>query len=302
MTGDGGWPDASSTLASSTAASIASAGAPDGLRTPDDPDDGPPGPVDRELADRITEAVLLAGLPVAFGGHGPGVHLRPARPLGDGDPCAGLVAVHWRPSGRLLAAAAMEAAQQPAFSARQVVTAAMENALAEFLPAFGLDAERHRLGWETRVGHAEDRGLRVPHGVPAPPRTGRTPTELGLGAGIVAAVRRSAGLAGLPVAGHTGAPGVTADRCPPSGAEDEAAAGTADIGWNPSRRLTDLAAAGFPASAAAGEAVDAVRAAMRHALGTVLGACGTDLWWARPRGIPAQLRAIGASDHPPIRR
>ncbi|MEV7779973.1 hypothetical protein [Kitasatospora sp. NPDC088351] len=260
-----------------------------------------PRQVDPLLADRITEAVLLSGLPVAFGGQGPGVHLCPADPLDDDDRCDGLIALHWRSSRRLSDAAAMERPQQPAFAARQTVTASMETALAEFLPAFGLDARRDRLGWELRVGGTRGSGVHVPPDVLVRRPPGRTPAELGLGPEAVGAVRRSAALAGLPVAGHLGAPGVTLGPCPPSGDEDDTA-GVVDLGWNPARRLSDLADSRSPAAGSATAARSAVHAAMSHALGTVLGVCGTDLGWVRPQGRERRLRAYGASAAPAIRR
>ncbi|MFI6151582.1 hypothetical protein ACIBCA_02670 [Kitasatospora sp. NPDC051170] len=251
------------------------------------------------LADRVIEAVLLAGLPVAFGGHGPGVRLRPAEPLDDRDRCAGLIALHWEPSARLASAAAMEQPQQPAFRARQVVSASMVNALGEFLPALGITVERGKPGGETRV-----------HGTsgPAPaadsaalPRSsaGRAPAGHGFGRDLVTALHRSAALAALPVAALPGEPGITLNPCSPA---DLADGGTtvASIGWNPSRRLSALADSDTPAAASAVKSRTAVRNAMLHALGEVLGACGTSALWHRRRQ-PYQLRATGASGRPPIR-
>ncbi|MGW6914293.1 hypothetical protein ACWGB8_10790 [Kitasatospora sp. NPDC054939] len=245
-----------------------------------------PGAPDGPLADSVTEAVLLAGLPVAFGGHGPGVHVRPAEHL-DGGRRDDLVIVDWLPSERLTAAAATAGAERA--SAGRTVCTALENALAEFLPAFGLVVDEHRPGAGVRVGRADAGALALPStAVPAPREPGATPAELGIGATGVAAVRRAAALAGLPLARHTGDPGVTLGRCPAVGPDDAAAAGAADVGWNPSHRLTGP----DPGVAAA---VEAVHAAMLHAVGTALGACGTELRWVRPAGLPAQLRAFGPS-------
>ncbi|MEU3573009.1 hypothetical protein AB0E96_31980 [Kitasatospora sp. NPDC036755] len=252
--------------------------------------------IDPALADRVTEAVLLAGLPVGYGGYGAGVQLRPARPYDDSDDCAGLIALHWEPGPRLAAAAAMEQSQQPASAARRVVSSSMQNALAEFLPAFGIEVSAGRPDGETRVR---------PTGGPAPaPITvagrdasapvGSRPQDLGIRADVVGAVRRTAALAGLPVADHQHAPGITLAPC--QAVEDgDDSTGVADLRWNPSRRL----------SAADDEravrARTAVQDAMRHAFGAVLGACGLDLQWRRPATLPYQLRAYGLAEHPPVR-
>ncbi|WP_316519663.1 hypothetical protein [Kitasatospora brasiliensis] len=245
------------------------------------------------LADRITEALLLAGLPVGYGGHGPGVHLRPAQPYGDSDHCAGLIALHWEPGPRLLAAAAM--AQQPASAARDVVISGMQNALAEFLPAFGLEVTLGRPEGETRVGQAADAG-HVDVRASAPSGVGPRPQDLGIGAEVVEAVGRAAALAGLPVADHLHAPGITLDVCRPVDDGDDTT-GVADLRWNPSRRLS-AAAEGDDRAA---RLRTAVQDAMRHAFGSVLGACGLELRWRRPAHLPYQLRAYGPAAQPPIR-
>ncbi|MFB8239545.1 hypothetical protein ACFC58_23625 [Kitasatospora purpeofusca] len=266
----------------------------------------PPGRVDPDLADRLTDAVLLSGLPVAFGEEGPGVRIRPARPTGDADRCAGAAALDWLPSPRLTGAAAMAEPGQPAGPAREVVGTAMENALAEFLPAFGLEAARDGSGRELRVAPPAlpAAGLRVPPGVLAARAAGPTPAELGLPAALLDALRRSAALAGLPLAARLGGTGITLAPCPPTedpGAErgtEPGADGAADIGWNPSRRLADLADSDRPEAPAAATARAAVDAAMRHALGTALRACGTELRWLHAL---QRLRVYGESA-PTIRR
>ncbi|MFE4519444.1 hypothetical protein ACFRMQ_35295 [Kitasatospora sp. NPDC056783] len=257
--------------------------------------------IDPLLADRVTEALLLAGLPVGYGGHGVGVRLRPAEPYDDSDDCAGLVALHWEPGPRLAAAAAM--AQQSASSARRVVSGSMENALAEFLPAFGLEVAPGRAEGETRVGGAGASGV-SPSGVSAsgalPSGTlpsGARPQDLGIGADVVDAVRRAAALVGLPVADHLRAPGITLDACRPVDEGDDAR-GIADLRWNPSVRL----AAAAHEDERAARARTAVQDAMRHAFGSVLGACGLELRWRRPANLPYQLRAYGPAEQPPVRR
>ncbi|MER5352279.1 hypothetical protein ABT093_18365 [Kitasatospora sp. NPDC002551] len=270
-------------------------------RQPPTPADaGPPaGRVDPALADRLTDALLLAGLPVAFGDHGPGVRIRPARPVDDGDRCAGVAALDWLPSPRLTDAAAMAEPGQSAGPAREAVETAMTNALAEFLPAFGLETTRDRTGGELRVDGrgAVDGGLRVPPGALVARQPGPVPAEPGLPAGLVGTVRRSAALAGLPLAVRPGAAGITlAPGAPTGGADDRD--GAADLGWNPSRRLADLADSALPEAARATAARTAVDGAMRHALGMALRACGTELRWLHAHQL---LRAYGEST-PTIRR
>ncbi|MER7705793.1 hypothetical protein ABTX81_23225 [Kitasatospora sp. NPDC097605] len=251
------------------------------------------GRVDPTLADRLTDAVLLAGLPVAFGDQGPGVRIRPARPVDDGDRCAGVAALDWLPSPRLSGAAAMAEPGAAAGSAREVVETAMINALAEFLPALGLETSRDRTGRELRVdGRAAlGGGLTVPPGVLVARPAGPTPAELGLPAGVVHTVRRSATLAGLPLAAHLGATGITLTPFTPTGGADDRP-GAADLGWNPARRLADLADSSLPEAARAAAARTAVDGAMRHALGTALRACGTELRWLHAHH---RLRAFGES-------
>ncbi|MFB7470167.1 hypothetical protein [Kitasatospora sp. NPDC056184] len=272
---------------------------PSHRQPPTPADAGPPaGRVDPALADRLTEAVLLAGLPVAFGDQGPGVRIRPARPADDRDRCAGTAALDWLPSPRLTGAA-VAGPGQAAGSARTVVEAAMVNALAEFLPALGLEAGRDRTGGELRVTAeaAGGGGLRVPPGVLVARPAGPTPAELGLPADLVRTVRRSAALAGLPLATHLGATGITlAPYAPTGGADDRD--GAADLGWNPSRRLADLADSDLPEAARAAAARAAVDGALRHAVGTALRACGTELRWLHAHQL---LRAYGESA-PAVRR
>ncbi|MFI2609535.1 hypothetical protein [Kitasatospora sp. NPDC018619] len=259
----------------------------------------PGGPrVDPLLADRVTEALLLAGLPVGYGGHGPGVHLRPARPYDDADHCAGLIALHWEPGPRLAAAAAMEEPGQPAAAARRVVVSTMQNALAELLPAFGIEVAPGRPDGETRVGPTG--GPAADWDVPGPAPAGARPQDLGIRADVVDAVRRTAALAGLPVADHLHAPGITLTPCRPVDDGDDTT-GVADLRWNPSRRLTAAADGDTSAAERAARARTAAQDAMRHAFGTVLGACGLDLQWRRPSTLPYQLRAYGSVEQPPIR-
>ncbi|MFJ8436679.1 hypothetical protein ACIQ9P_35835 [Kitasatospora sp. NPDC094019] len=264
----------------------------------------PPGRVDPDLADRLTDAVLLSGLPVAFGEEGPGVRVRSARPAGDADRCAGTAALDWLPSPRLTGAAAMAGPGQPAGPAREVVGTAMVNALAEFLPAFGLEAGMDASGRELRVGPSlvPAGGLRVPPGVLAARPVGPALEELALPGALLETVRRSAALAGLPLATHLGGTGITLAPCPPGegegGNEADGGSGGVDIGWNPSRRLADLADSDRPEAPDAATARAAVDAAMRHALGTALRACGTELRWLH---AVHRLRAYGESV-PTIRR
>ncbi|MFJ6383701.1 hypothetical protein ACIQI7_27305 [Kitasatospora sp. NPDC092039] len=263
----------------------------------------PPGEprIDPLLADRVTEALLLAGLPVGYGGHGPGVQLRPARPYDDSDDCAGLIALHWEPGPRLAAAAAMEQPERPAAAARRIVGSTMRNALVEFLPAFGIEVVAGRLGGETRVGRAGGPAPATGQDASVPAPTGAGPQDLGIGADVVHAVRRAAALAGLPVADHPDAPGIALTPCRPVDDGDDTT-GVADLRWNPSRRLAAAAEGDTPAAERAARARTAVQDAMRHAFGAALGACGLDLQWRRPAALPYQLRAYGPAEQPPIRR
>ncbi|MGV9268086.1 hypothetical protein ACWDRR_25875 [Kitasatospora sp. NPDC003701] len=250
--------------------------------------------LDPVLADRVMDALNLAGLPLAHGGHGPGVHLRPARPLDDGDHCRGLIALHWLPSRRLAHAAATEEHQQPAHTAQQLVVNAVEHALTELLPLLGTAASQAFHLWEIRVSDADPlpRDLADPPG-PRPHRP--APIAPGIRPDVITAVHRSAHLAGLPVALRPGDPGITLRPCPPLG-PDDGTTGIADLGWNPSRRLTSAT------GPAARNLRAAVEEAIRRSLAVALGACGLDVWWRRPEGLPPQLRAYGPSGYPPIRR
>ncbi|WP_331727347.1 hypothetical protein OG871_40135 (plasmid) [Kitasatospora sp. NBC_00374] len=251
-------------------------------------------PVDRDLADRTMHALHLAGLPIAHGGHGPGVHLRPAQPLDDDDRCDGLIALHWIPSPRLTAAAATEQHQQPAHRAQQLVVNAVQHALTSILPALGAAAAQSFTLWEIRVGHATPPAVELAS-PPLPRPTGPAPVAPGIRPEITAAVRRSAALAGLPVADRPGDPGILLRPCPPLDVEDDTT-GIPDLGWNPSRRLTATP------GRAAWNLREAVEDAMRPTLATALGACGLEAWWRKPEHLPAQLRAYGPSTAQPIRR
>ncbi|WP_331731572.1 hypothetical protein [Kitasatospora sp. NBC_01300] len=249
--------------------------------------------LDPVLADRVMDALHLAGLPIAHGGHGPGVHLRPAEPLTEEDDCHGLIALHWLPSRRLAHAAATEHHQQPAHTAQQLVVNAVQHALIALLPLLGTAAGEASTLWEIRVADAEPlpRDLTGP---PGPRPNGPEPIAPGIRPDVITAVHRSATLAGLPSAHHPGDPGITLRRCPPLAPDDTT--GIADLGWNPSRRLT---AATSPVAATLRTAIEE---GIRQALPVALGACGLDVWWRRPEGLPAQLRAYGPSANPPIRR
>ncbi|MET9396103.1 hypothetical protein [Kitasatospora sp. NPDC002965] len=249
---------------------------------------------DPVLADLVMDAVHLAGLPLAHGGDGPGVDLLPAQPLHDDDHCDGLIALHWIPSARLAAAAATERHQQPAHRAQQLVVNSVQHALTAFLPDLGAAAEQPFTLWEIRVAH----GSAFPVELASPPLprpTGPAPVAPGIHPHITAAVRRSAALAGLPVAERPGDPGIVLRPCPPLGIDDDTT-GIPDLGWNPSRCLTATP------GRAAWNPREAVQAAMRPALATALGACGLEAWWRKPEHIPTQLRAYGPSTDQPIRR
>ncbi|MFG2845979.1 hypothetical protein ACGF12_22835 [Kitasatospora sp. NPDC048296] len=253
------------------------------------------GRLDPVLADHVMDALHLAGLPIAHGGHGPGVHLRPAEPLDDNDDCHGLIALHWLPSRRLAHAAATEQHKQPAHAAQQLVVNAVQHTLTVLLPLLGTTADRAFHLWEVRVTAAEPLPRELT-GLPGPRPSGPAPIAPGIRPDVITAVRHSAALAGLPVATHPGDPGITLRPCPPLDPGDDTT-GIADLGWNPSRRL---------AAAATGHAAwnlrAAVEEAVRQALPVALGACGLDVWWRRPDGLPPQLRAYGPSEDPPIRR
>ncbi|MFF7988774.1 hypothetical protein ACFZDG_03130 [Kitasatospora xanthocidica] len=265
--------------------------------------------MDPLLADRVIEALVLAGLPVAHGGHGVGVRLGAASALDGAEARGGLVALCWVPGPRLVAAAAMEQAEQAASSDRALVAGTMANALAEFLPEFGVEVVPGPVGGETRVGRVTGPGPVVGRGVVLPWSAGSRPEELGIGAEVVEAVRRAAALAGLPVADHPDAPGVVLGPCRPVDDGDDTT-GLADLDWNPSRHLSVHAthathathAAHAAHAAQAARARTAVRNAMRHALGPVLGACGLEVSWRRPATTPYQLRAYGPAARSPVRR
>jgi len=218
----------------------------------------------------VTEALLLAGLPVAHGGHGPGVHLRP-----DG----GTVVLRWLASPRLEDAATAGGGPNPAATARQLVADAVENALAELLPTLGLDAEL-----TGSPAHLTVRGSTGTRPALAPPDPDATPPVApGIRADVVTAVRRSATLAGLPMAARPGGAGITLHPCDPPG--------LAALDWNPSPRLPHH-------SGEQPTTRTAVQNALRHTLGVALRAAGLDLAWHRPPGRPAQLRIQGPTNRP----
>ncbi|MFJ1757875.1 hypothetical protein [Kitasatospora sp. NPDC088134] len=245
--------------------------------------------VDPALADRVIEALLLAGLPVAYGGHGPGVRLVP------GEDDGGVLTLRWICSARWEDAAAAGSGD-PGHRARRLVADSMETALAEFLPALGVPAERLPEPGGTGVG---------PLPATAPPAT--APPALGPAAaeqtaaeqtafapsafaptavdpGLAATVRRIAALAGLPLADRPGAAGITLALHAADDADDGVAPGTADLDWRPSRQLPG------------GDEPDGVRVAvtgaLRHALGATLNAGGLPTAWHRPRHRPAHLHAV----------
>ncbi|MFJ5231402.1 hypothetical protein ACIQBJ_16070 [Kitasatospora sp. NPDC088391] len=256
--------------------------------------------VDPALADRVIEALLLAGLPVAYGGHGPGVRLVPG---GDDDGDGGAMALRWVCSARLEDAAAA-GSDGPWHRARRLVVDSVETALAEFLPALGVPAERLPDLGVTRVGPlpaAEPLPVPgplsaaepLPHPEPLsaaePPvlaraAAGSLPGPAGVDPELTATVRRIAALAGLPVADRPGSAGVVLG---PHAADDEGdgvVPGTADLDWRPSRQL--------PGGDEPDGARVAVTGAMRHALGAALNAGGLPTAWHRPRHRPAHLHAV----------
>ncbi|RAJ40046.1 hypothetical protein K353_03534 [Kitasatospora sp. SolWspMP-SS2h] len=245
--------------------------------------------VDPLLADRVVEALLLVGLPVAHGGHGPGVHLfATGGAAGDGcgdgdgvDPDRWPLTLRWLCSARLEDAAAAAGADSPWPRTRQVVADSVETALAELLPALGLAAVRETPEGPTRVGPAD------PAAAAAAPVSTVPPTDPAphLPAETLAAVRRSAALAGLPLARHPRAAGVALTTCPPvPGAPDAVLTpgvpDVVDVAWHPSPRLP-----GAPAVSTA------VREAMHHAVGSALTACGLRTSWHRPPDSPPHLHA-----------
>ncbi|MFJ4675890.1 hypothetical protein [Kitasatospora sp. NPDC088783] len=250
--------------------------------------------VDPLLADRVVEALLLVGLPVAHGGHGPGVHLfATGGAAGDGDgrgvdPDRWPLTLRWLCSARLEDAAAAAGAGSPWPRTRQVVADSVETALAELLPALGLAAVRETPAGPTRVGPAGPTApARQTVAVAAAPAPTAPPTDPAphLPTETLAAVRRSAALAGLPLARHPRAAGVVLTTCPPVPDAPDAPLTTdvpdvVDVAWHPSPQLP-----GAPAVSTA------VREAMHHAVGSVLTACGLRTSWHRPPDSPPHLHA-----------
>ncbi|MFJ5886627.1 hypothetical protein [Kitasatospora cineracea] len=254
--------------------------------------------VDPLLADRVVEALLLVGLPVAHGGHGPGVHLfatGSADDAGGGtdtgadDPERWPLTLRWLCSARLEDAAAAAGAGSPWPRTRQVVADSLETALAELLPALGLSAVRGAPTGPTRVGAAGSAtGPGLEQGQEQGPGPGlglETGQEQGNAAGPVAAeveaaVRRSAALAGLPLARHPRAAGVALAGCVPA----PGAGPVVDVAWRPSPQL--------PATPLVSTAV---REAMHHAIGSALTACGLRTSWHRPADSAPHLHAT--ADH-----
>ncbi|RKE23381.1 hypothetical protein [Streptomyces sp. TLI_171] len=236
--------------------------------------------VDPELADRVTEALLLAGLPVAYGGHGPGVLLCPTGPEHAADPCLGAITLRWVASARLEEAAAAGGPDGPWHRMRESVADSMETALAEFLPALGIPAERLPSCARTRVGPLPEPSGERPRGAAAPAEP--SPAEADVHPQLADAVRRIAVLAGVPVAAGGHGAGITVR--PHASEDDPQAAGTVDLDWQPSRRL--------PRDHRPDSPYTAVRSAMRHALGATLSACGLPTSWHRPQHRPAHLHAL----------
>ncbi|QKW23899.1 hypothetical protein HUT16_36645 [Kitasatospora sp. NA04385] len=238
--------------------------------------------VDPLLADRVVEALLLVGLPVAHGGHGPGVHLFATGTDGSGgtaDRERWPVTLRWLCSARLedAAAAAGAGSGSPWPRTRQLVVNSVETALAEFLPALGLSATRTAPDGPTLVGPGEDAAQAAAGAgafAAAPGASAGEPAAMVLlPEEVVAAVRRGAALAGLPLARHARAAGVALTACPPSpGADADAdTVPVADAAWRSSPQLPDTPAVST-----------AVREAMHHAVGTALTACGLRTSWHRP--------------------
>ncbi|MFE1318320.1 hypothetical protein [Kitasatospora phosalacinea] len=229
------------------------------------------GRIDPLLADRIVEALLLVGLPVAHGGHGPGVHLL-ATDGGDGGPDADRwpVTLRWICSPRLEGAAAAADARSPWPRTRQVVADSMETALAELLPVLGLSATRADADGPTLVGPGGS-DTAFPSGAGSSPvgstAVGSTAAEAD--PAVAAAVRRGAALAGLPLARGPRTAGVAFAACGP--AADGQVAAVVDVAWRSSPQLPDE-----PLVATA------VREAMHHAVGTALAVCGLRTSWHRP--------------------
>ncbi|MFE2351422.1 hypothetical protein ACWEPB_35905 [Kitasatospora cineracea] len=246
--------------------------------------------VDPLLADRVVEALLLVGLPVAHGGHGPGVHLFATGSADDAGGSAGTGAddperwpltLRWLCSARLEDAAAAAGAGSPWPRTRQVVADSMETALAELLPALGLSAVRGAPDGPTRVGPAESAAEPGQETGPEPETgPGRGPAAEPVAAAVEAAVRRGAALAGLPLARHPRAAGIALAGCVP----DPGAGPVVDVAWRPSPRL--------PATPLVSTAV---RESMHHAIGSALTACGLRTSWHRPADSAPHLHAT--ADH-----
>ncbi|BAJ25981.1 MULTISPECIES: hypothetical protein [Kitasatospora] len=235
------------------------------------------------LADRVVDALLLVGLPVAHGGHGPGVHLFASGSAEDTGSTYGLdperwpLTLRWLCSPRLEDAAAAGGTDSPWPRTRRLVADSIETALAELLPALGLSATRDAPDGPTRIGPADSPTTPA---APAAPELAVEPAvelpAVELPAAAVAAVRRAAALAGLPLAAHPRAVGVALTACLP--APDTAP--VADVAWRPSPRLPD----GPPVSTA-------VRESMHHAVGSVLAGCGLRTTWHRPPDSAPHLHA-----------
>ncbi|GLW74854.1 hypothetical protein Kpho02_71510 [Kitasatospora phosalacinea] len=251
------------------------------------------GRVDPLLADRVVEALLLVGLPVAHGGHGPGVHLLATEGAGDSggfDADRWPVTLRWICSPRLEGAAAASDARSPWPRTRQVVADSMETALAELLPALGLHATRATADGPTLVGPGD-------HDAPARAAAGGSPAGGATAAAgaeadpsVGAAVRRGAALAGLPLARGPRTAGVAYAPCGPAAdtadaaeAADGQATAVVDVTWQPSPHLP-----GTPLVATA------VREAMHHAVGTALAVCGLRTSWHRPADSAPHLHV---ADH-----
>ncbi|MFF4344900.1 hypothetical protein ACFY00_33885 [Kitasatospora sp. NPDC001540] len=258
------------------------------------------GRVDPLLADRVVEALLLVGLPVAHGGHGPGVHLLATDGLDGSDGLGGFdadrwpVTLRWICSPRLEGAAAAADARSPWPRTRQVVADSMETALAELLPALGLNATRATADGPTLVGPGDcDAPARTAaDSSPAPNAEDAAGPEAD--PAVAAAVRRGAALAGLPLARGPRTAGVAYAACRPAAdaaaatdgtaeAVDGQAAAVVDVAWQPSPHLP-----GTPSVATA------VREAMHHAVGTALAVCGLRTSWHRPAGSAPHLHV---ADH-----
>ncbi|GAA2097767.1 hypothetical protein GCM10009759_28160 [Kitasatospora saccharophila] len=251
--------------------------------------------VDPRLSDRVVEALLLVGLPVAHGGHGPGVHLLPTgadAAAGGSDPERWPITLRWLCSARLEDAAAA-GGDGPWPRTRQVVVDSLETALAELLPSLGLRATRATSNGPTLVGPGADPGAGEADAPDAPGASGSVVAPTGaatLPADAVAAVRRSAALAGLPLALGPRAAGVALAVCAPLQAEAAAAAADAETGAA-ADPVVDVAWRSSPQLPGSPPVATAVREAMHHAVGTALTACGLRTSWHRPPDGPPHLHA-----------